>query len=181
MMGGMQPEPEASTATLQTPVPAEVEVVRRWPPPALLVRPFRWYWAAQWPVFLGTWMQIVALGYYVYQQTHSTTAVGAVAAADGLPAVILSLFGGVLAGLHRTDHRIGHRRPHHPAPRPRGPAHRARRLRRGLARAAPQPPGAGPDHLRGDAVVLRRLLHALPAGVRARQAARRVAGARPAL
>lgn len=72
-------------------------VPRRWPPPALRVRPFRWYWASQWPVFLGTWMQVVALGYYVYKQTHSTTAVGAVAAADGLPAVIFSLFGGVLA------------------------------------------------------------------------------------
>ena len=65
--------------------------------PAMRVRPFRWYWTAQWPVFLGTWMQVVALGYYVYQTTGSTTAVGAVAAADGLPAVVLSLFGGVLA------------------------------------------------------------------------------------
>src|SRR5258706_7828484 len=97
MMGGMQPEPEASTATLQTPVPAEVEVVRRWPPPALLVRPFRWYWASQWPVFLGTWMQVVALGYYVYSTTGSQTAVGIVGAADGIPAVALSLYGGVLA------------------------------------------------------------------------------------
>lgn len=77
--------------------PDTAAVARRWPPPALRVRSFRWYWTAQWPVFLGTWMQVVALGYYVYQQTHSTTAVGAVAAADGLPAVVLSLFGGVLA------------------------------------------------------------------------------------
>jgi len=86
-----------SAEAAQAPRPAPVEAVRRWPPPALAVRPFRWYWGAQWPVFLGTWMQVVALGYYVYQQTHSTTAVGAVAAADGLPAVVLSLFGGVLA------------------------------------------------------------------------------------
>ena len=70
---------------------------RRWPPPALRVRPFRWYWAAQWPTLLGTWMQVVALGYLVYQQTGSTTAVAAVAAADGIPSVILSLAGGVLA------------------------------------------------------------------------------------
>ena len=61
------------------------------------MRPFRWYWAAQWPTLLGTWMQVVALGYLVYQQTRSTTAVAAVAAADGLPSVILSLAGGVLA------------------------------------------------------------------------------------
>jgi MFS family permease len=70
---------------------------RRWPPPALRVRPFRWYWAAQWPTLLGTWMQVVALGYLVYQRTGSTTAVAVVAAADGIPSVILSLAGGVLA------------------------------------------------------------------------------------
>ena len=69
----------------------------RWPPPALRVRPFRWYWAAQWPTLLGTWMQVVALGYLVYARTGSTTAVAVVAAADGLPAVLLSLAGGVLA------------------------------------------------------------------------------------
>jgi predicted MFS family arabinose efflux permease len=68
----------------------------RWPP-ALRVRPFRWYWAAQWPTLLGTWMQVVALGYLVYARTGSTTAVAVVAAADGLPAVALSLVGGVLA------------------------------------------------------------------------------------
>jgi MFS family permease len=61
------------------------------------VRPFRWYWAAQWPVLIGTWMQIVALGYFVFQLTHSQTAVGIVAAADGVPAVALSLVGGAVA------------------------------------------------------------------------------------
>src|SRR2546422_3310545 len=73
-------------------------------PPALRVRPFRWYWAAQWPTLLGTWMQIVALGYLVYARTGSSSAVAVVAAADGLPAVVLSLAGGVLAD------RIGRRR-----------------------------------------------------------------------
>ena len=82
-----------STRPLGRSRPAE----RRWPPPALRVRPFRWYWAAQWPTLLGTWMQVVALGYLVYQRTGSTTAVAAVAAADGIPSVILSLAGGVLA------------------------------------------------------------------------------------
>ena len=68
-----------------------------WLPPALQVRPFRWYWAAQWPVLIGTWMQVVALGYFVFQLTHSQTAVGVVAAADGVPAVALSLLGGAVA------------------------------------------------------------------------------------
>ena len=58
IVGGVTPTPE--------PVPTPE---RRWPPPALRVRPFRWYWAAQWPTLLGTWMQVVALGFLVYQQT----------------------------------------------------------------------------------------------------------------
>ena len=79
------------------PAPAPLPGPRRWPPPALAVRSFRWYWVAQWPTLLGTWMQVVALGYLVFDITHSSTAVAAVAAADGLPAVMLSLLGGVLA------------------------------------------------------------------------------------
>ncbi len=79
------------------PLPATLSPVPRWPPPALGVRAFRWYWIAQWPTLLGTWMQVVALGYLVFDRTHSSTAVAAVAAADGLPAVILSLAGGLLA------------------------------------------------------------------------------------
>jgi len=69
----------------------------RWLPPALRVRPYRWYWSAQWPVLLGTWMQTVALGYFVYTQTRSVNAVAFVAAASGLPALALSVFGGALA------------------------------------------------------------------------------------
>jgi MFS family permease len=80
-------------ATVAAPIPP----LQRWPPPALKIRAFRWYWIAQWPTLLGTWMQVVALGFLVYDLTHSSTAVAAVAAADGLPAVILSLGGGLLA------------------------------------------------------------------------------------
>jgi MFS family permease len=79
------------------PLPGAVPPMRRWPPPALAVREFRWYLIAQFPTLLGTWMQVVALGYLVFDRTHSSTAVAAVAAADGLPAVLLSLGGGLLA------------------------------------------------------------------------------------
>ncbi|MBJ7609542.1 MAG: MFS transporter [Candidatus Dormibacteraeota bacterium] len=99
-----QDEVETATAPVLTAaVPAMVQLpvavppLRRWPPPALAVPAFRWYWIAQWPTLLGTWMQVVALGYLVYSLTHSSAAVAAVAAADGLPAVILSLGGGLLA------------------------------------------------------------------------------------
>lgn len=85
----------AAPATI--PVPTAAPGLRRWPPPALRVRTFRWYWLAQWPILLGTWMQVVALGYLVFNLTHSSTAVAVVAAADGLPAVFLSLLGGLLA------------------------------------------------------------------------------------
>jgi MFS family permease len=79
------------------PLPVAGPPLRRWPPPALRVRAFRWYWIAQWPTLLGTWMQVVALGFLVFDRTHSSTAVAAVAAADGIPAVFLSLVGGLLA------------------------------------------------------------------------------------
>ncbi|HSP64890.1 MAG TPA: MFS transporter [Candidatus Deferrimicrobium sp.] len=93
-----EPAPQVTVATPAVgPLPVAGPALRRWPPPALRVRAFRWYWIAQWPTLLGTWMQVVALGYLVFDLTHSTTAVAAVAAADGLPAVILSLGGGLLA------------------------------------------------------------------------------------
>src|SRR5919108_6672801 len=71
--------------------------VRRLPPPALKVRAYRWYWLAQWPVLIGMWMQIVALGYLVFSVTGSARAVSLVAAAQGFPAVALSVLGGALA------------------------------------------------------------------------------------
>lgn len=79
------------------PLVVQPPVLRRWPPAALSSRTFRWYWLAQWPTLLGTWMQVVALGYLVFDRTHSSGAVAAVAAADGLPAVLLSLAGGLVA------------------------------------------------------------------------------------
>ncbi|MHB8717791.1 MAG: MFS transporter [Candidatus Dormibacteria bacterium] len=90
----------AAVVTVAAPPPLPLPPaasLRLWPPPSLRVRAFRWYWIAQWPALLGTWMQIVALGWLVYDRTHSSTAVAAVAAADGVPTVLLSLLGGVLA------------------------------------------------------------------------------------
>ena len=87
----------ADDGPMRDTVAVEAPDVRRWPPPALRIREFRWYWIAQWPTLLGTWMQVVALGYLVFNITGSSTAVAVVAAADGLPAVIFSPLGGVLA------------------------------------------------------------------------------------
>ena len=91
----MDREPATSPADA-----APAEVRRRRLPPALGVRSFRWLWMSQWPVLLATWMQTVALGYFVYTQTRSVTAVAVVSAADGIPSVALSLVGGALADRH---------------------------------------------------------------------------------
>ena len=85
---------EAPTEAVVRPQPGAGGSERRFPPPALRVRTYRWYWIAQWPVLVGTWMQIVALGYLVFQVTGSTTAVSVVAAAQGLPAFVLPIVGG---------------------------------------------------------------------------------------
>ncbi len=97
----LPPTPTAAGADAVETVVAEVvgqqPRQRRWPPPALAVRTYRWFWISQWPVYLGTWMQVPALGYFVYKTTGSQTAVGVVGAVDGIPSVLLSVFGGVLA------------------------------------------------------------------------------------
>jgi MFS family permease len=95
--GDLEPAQPLLAAMPVASVAAPIPPLRHWPPPALTVRPFRWYWIAQWPTLLGTWMQVVALGFLVFDLTHSTAAVAAVSAADGLPAVLLSLGGGLLA------------------------------------------------------------------------------------
>ncbi|MBJ7595708.1 MAG: MFS transporter [Candidatus Dormibacteraeota bacterium] len=94
--GDQQPFVTVATPAVG-PLPVAGPPLRRWPPPSLAVPAFRWYWIAQWPTLLGTWMQVVALGFLVFDLTHSTAAVAAVAAADGVPAVFLSLAGGLLA------------------------------------------------------------------------------------
>lgn len=53
--------------------------------------------------FIGTWVQNVALGLYVYQITGSKQALGTVGLASGLPITVLLLFGGAIAD--RLDRR----------------------------------------------------------------------------
>src|SRR5206468_999264 len=45
---------------------------------------------------LGTWMQRLALGWWVYQHTHSALALGLVGGAGQLPAVLLAPLAGAL-------------------------------------------------------------------------------------
>ena len=57
---------------------------------------FRLYFIGQLISLSGTWMQIVAQGWLVFNLTHSELWLGVVACAAGLPSLILSPFAGVL-------------------------------------------------------------------------------------
>ncbi|HVO68995.1 MAG TPA: MFS transporter [Aggregatilineaceae bacterium] len=57
---------------------------------------FRLYFTGQLVSVTGTWMQAVAQQIVVFNLTHSEFALGLVAAAQGLPALILSPFAGVI-------------------------------------------------------------------------------------
>lgn len=58
---------------------------------------YRLWFAGQAISLLGSWMQMVAQGFYVYELTKNPAFLGLVTFASGFPTIILSLFGGVVA------------------------------------------------------------------------------------
>ncbi|HSV74113.1 MAG TPA: MFS transporter [Chthonomonadales bacterium] len=70
---------------------------------ALRHRDFRLYWIGACVSFVGSWVQIVAMGLFVYERTGSTEALGLVGLVGGLPTLALMLFGGAIAD--RVDRR----------------------------------------------------------------------------
>jgi MFS family permease len=66
-------------------------------------RNYRLFFAGQAVSQTGSWMQRIALGWFVLQLTHSPFAVGLMAVAQFLPFTLLGLFGGVL--VDRLDAR----------------------------------------------------------------------------
>ncbi len=66
-------------------------------------RDFRYAFAGALLSNVGSWMQVMALGWVVYELTSSTAALGFVQAASGLPVTALSLFAGALSD--RLDRR----------------------------------------------------------------------------
>lgn len=64
--------------------------------PALTSRNYRLYFAGQLVSLTGTWLQVVAEGWLVFQLTHSALFVGIDAAAALIPSLFLSLLGGVI-------------------------------------------------------------------------------------
>ncbi len=68
-------------------------------------RNYRLFFAGQAISQTGSWMQRIALGWFVLQLTHSAFAVGIMAVAQFLPFTLFGLFGGVLVDrldAHRT-------------------------------------------------------------------------------
>jgi MFS family permease len=64
---------------------------------ALKHRNYRlWFWGQMVSLF-GTWMQITAQGFLVFQLTHSSAYLGYVGFASGVPSWIFMLYGGVVA------------------------------------------------------------------------------------
>ena len=64
--------------------------------PAFSSRNYQLYFFGQLVSMIGTWLQIVAEGWLVFQLTHSALYVGLDAAAAMIPSLFLSLFGGVI-------------------------------------------------------------------------------------
>jgi len=94
------PSPHLPADTPESPQPEPYRHLWGWfsegVPDALKLPLFRRYLVGLGPLSLGTWMQLVALGYLTLQVTGSVSAVGLVGAADGIPAVLLSIPAGVV-------------------------------------------------------------------------------------
>lgn len=70
---------------------------------SLGIRDYKLLWWGMVISNVGTWMQMVAQGYLVYQMTHSPFALGLVGFVRAIPVFIFSLFAGVIAD--RVDRR----------------------------------------------------------------------------
>ena len=64
---------------------------------ALKHRNYRLWFIGQVVSLVGTWMQSTAQGYLIYEITQSAAYLGIVSFANGLPALLLNLYGGVIA------------------------------------------------------------------------------------
>jgi MFS family permease len=69
-------------------------------------RNYRLFFAGQAVSQTGSWMQRIALGWFVLQLTHSPFAVGVMAVAQFLPFTVFGLFGGVLVDRFDARHTV---------------------------------------------------------------------------
>ena len=64
---------------------------------SLRYRNYRLWFGGQLASLVGTWMQTTAQGFLVFQLTHSPVYLGYVGFAAGIPALLLTLYGGVVS------------------------------------------------------------------------------------
>jgi MFS family permease len=64
--------------------------------PALESKNYRIYFFGQFISLVGTWLQIMAQGWLVWQLTKSALALGVISAIGAVPVLLFSLFGGVI-------------------------------------------------------------------------------------
>ncbi len=71
----------------------------KWPAAlsSLRIKSFRWLWLGNFSGTSGMQMQMVARGWLVYSMTDSPLALGLVSAGWGVPVLIFSLYGGIVA------------------------------------------------------------------------------------
>lgn len=69
-------------------------------PAVLTVPEFRRFWLASLASNAGSWLQVVAAGWLIYDLTESAAAVGAIALVARAPAIVLSTIAGRLADRH---------------------------------------------------------------------------------
>ena len=64
--------------------------------PAFKSRNYKLYFSGQLISLIGTWLQIVALGWLVLKMTNSAFLIGLITALGSLPSLFFTLFGGVI-------------------------------------------------------------------------------------
>jgi MFS family permease len=64
--------------------------------PAFRSRNYRFYFSGQLISLIGTWLQIVAMGWLVLKMTNSAFLIGLITALGSMPSLFFTLFGGVL-------------------------------------------------------------------------------------
>jgi predicted MFS family arabinose efflux permease len=69
-------------------------------------RNYRVWFMGQSASMVGTWMQITALGFFVFELTHSPAFLGYVGFASGVPFWMLTLFGGVVSDRMQRRHLL---------------------------------------------------------------------------
>ncbi len=88
-------EPALVERQISEPVPARFSVERTFA--ALKYRNYRLWFLGQLGSLVGTWMQITAQGYLVYELTRSPAYLGYVGFAGGIPSWVFMMYGGVIS------------------------------------------------------------------------------------